>query len=96
MPSCSLRCPIRASRVLATAAELAREGEEMQHCLAEYARDVESGDLVAVGLRYGDERLTATAIAIDGALVLDHLAGRANKPASVAARAVVERWLGTG
>ncbi|GAB4200646.1 MAG: hypothetical protein OHK0013_11880 [Sandaracinaceae bacterium] len=81
-------------RRLETAADLAAEGEEMHHCVTSHVDSVESGEILAVSLRFGAERLTATLTPMEGStIVLDHLAGFANAEPSVEAARAVEAWL---
>lgn len=81
-------------RPLETAADLACEGEEMHHCVASHLDEIERGETIAVSLRFGDERMTATLYPMDrGQLVIDQLAGFANGEPSEEAVRVVEEWL---
>jgi hypothetical protein len=84
--------PRLAVRPLETPADLACE--EMHHCVAAYLDEIERGETIAVGFRFGAERMNATLFLMDrGHLVIDQLAGLAANGPSVEAVRAVEAWL---
>jgi hypothetical protein len=81
-------------RVLETDVDLAAEGEEMHHCIGTYAPRVARGETIALSVRFVGERLTAAVLPLrDGPLLIEHIAGFANRAPSEAALQALTMWL---
>lgn len=77
----------RCMRHLATPAQLAREGDEMGHCVGGYAPAVESGRSVIIAIRVGEARST---VELDrSGRVLQHRGASNAEPHAVTRRALM-------
>ncbi len=92
--------PIRCARLLMTAADLAQEGREMDHCAAGYASYVRSGRSVMVAIAVplkGASALARSTVELDArtARVLQHQGPKNSVPPEICERALrvcLRRW----